>query len=97
MASPTERVHPNIVAVALVNKLVRCPRIRSRQIRQLSSKVGGHLRLHWPSLGSSLSSTWGRADQLTFHDSTESGAFCFAPRLPSASSLIREINSLMPS
>src|ERR1700722_2357045 len=28
-----------------------------------------------------LSSTWGRADQRTSHDSNESGAFCFAANL----------------
>jgi hypothetical protein len=42
---------------------------------------------HLPSSGlvviSYLSSTWGRADQQTSHDSIESGAFCFARKTPS--------------
>jgi hypothetical protein len=37
-----------------------------------------HLPILAVAVVSFLSSTWGRADQQTSHDSNESGAFCFA-------------------
>jgi hypothetical protein len=37
-----------------------------------------HLPVSGASVELFLSSTWGRADQQTSHDSLESGAFCFA-------------------
>jgi hypothetical protein len=41
-----------------------------------------------------LSSTWGRADQQTSHDSIESGAFCFARK--SIKSRVRNEHSGKP-
>src|SRR5436305_1537474 len=43
---------------------------------------GGHLPPGGSELELSSSSTWGRADQQTSHDSNESGAFCFALKTP---------------
>src|ERR1700722_19159582 len=61
-------------------------RYKSTAIRSsISAVTFGRARArtsHLPSSGlvviSYLSSTWGRADQQTSHDSIESGAFCFA-------------------
>ena len=45
----------------------------------------------------SLSSTWGRADQQTSHDSIESGAFCFALKTVLPASLRLPRHSRIPA